>query len=509
MKKLLPFFIICYVLFLGCDIFIPPDIHEGTPSASADSADMERKDALALKHLTVPNVSEDVLASYVMSFINSTTSSETGTSRSIQPSPSVVITNTTRLTHEVETGFAETTADNRSARSVIGSAQIPFYVFTLEDQQTGKTGFALTCVDNRIGNVLAVVEEGDYDDDNPFFHIFYSQLDAYIEETIRIYNSITDADIENALDKRNAARSIAPYLPVTDVGKNPGFVRDYNFEKNILIPAIWDQGSPYNKIVMAERPLPKVYEEYYYYVTGCGPVAIAIIMAFHEVPKGNSRAPKYTGIEYDWKKMKDGNDDNAIGVLMYEIGLPENASSTYNIGLTGTADPAKTGKKDASTGTSNSNVIRCFMNMGYKKPESFKTYNFSGVKSSIDDEKPVMVSGYAIREERKYIFGISSFSYKSGHYWVIDGYRKMKTKYKEKIYGVDLIDTEYIYVHCNMGWGGTSNGWYINELFDARYINIPWPDQDGDKEIVENRSVDGYEYFYQYKVLMLINITPK
>ena len=54
-------------LFWGCNIFAPPDTHEGVSGANADP---ERKDELALKHLIVPNVSEDTLASYVMSFLN-------------------------------------------------------------------------------------------------------------------------------------------------------------------------------------------------------------------------------------------------------------------------------------------------------------------------------------------------------------------------------------------------------------------------------------------------------
>jgi hypothetical protein len=67
MKKLLFSLVICSVLFLalflGCGIFVPPDVHENTPATSADS---ERKGVLAIKHLQIPNISEDTLASYVM-----------------------------------------------------------------------------------------------------------------------------------------------------------------------------------------------------------------------------------------------------------------------------------------------------------------------------------------------------------------------------------------------------------------------------------------------------------
>jgi len=329
-------------LFLGCDFNTPPEVHDNSYS---NSTDLERKDVLALKHLQIPNISKDMLASYVMDFINIvSTASEAEAGRSVHAASAtpVVITKTTEIIHTVETGFAETTADKRSAGSLIGPGRIPYYVFTLENQVTGRRGFALGCGDNRIGNILAVAEEGNYDDENPFLSVFYSHLEVYIEDTIAIYNSVTEADIENALNRINEnARATAPDLPVTEVGKIGKLKYVDEIKKLKTVP--WHQNSPYNKIINDVRTLPKGYENDYTYVTGCVPTAIAIIMAYHgkkradtgmSSPYVRSQAPGYEDEEYNWIAMtRDIDPDNyAIAVLMYEIGLPKNANSKYTMG---------------------------------------------------------------------------------------------------------------------------------------------------------------------------------
>jgi len=494
-------------LFLGCDFNTPPETHD-----NSYSTDLERKDVLALKHLQIPNISKDTLASYVMDFINIvSTASEAEAGRSVHAASAtpVVITKTTEIIHTVETGFAETTADKRSAGSIIGPGQIPFYVFTLENQETGRTGFALGCGDNRIGNILAVAEEGNYDDENPFFSVFYSCLDDYIEDTIAIYNSVTEADIENALSKINEnARATAPNLPVTEVGKITGLIPVV--DKKILDTVRWNQGDPYNKIINKERTLLQGYEKDYRYVTGCTPTAIAIIMAYHgnkraiagmSSPYIHSKAPGYENIKYDWSDMNINKNNNSIPILMYEIGLPNNVNSIYSIGYENKYyDPLKKGP--ASTSSYNTKVRIAYRNMGYRDPGEFKRYETSGIKASIDKEEPVQVSGNS--RIKYYILGIPI--YETGHSWVIDGYAKMTTTVKDKYSGKEIEDYPLDYVHCNVGWGESwiynskddirPNGWYISGIFNTN--DIP--------EATRSVGQDGY---FQYNIQMLTGIRPQ
>jgi hypothetical protein len=390
-------------------------------------------------------------------------------------------------------------------------------VFTLENQQTGETGFALACGDSRIGAVLAVAEAGNYDDDNPFLGVFYSCLADYIEDTISVYNGITEADIEKALNKVNEARgATAPDLPVSDVGRIGGFIEIYKKDDKLL-PVCWNQANLsntlYNNIIMDVKKPPKDY----YYIAGCGPVAIAQIMAFHgneraiagkPNPYSKSNAPGYTDIKYDWPVMvacADKDAINAIGVLMYEIGLPGNADSTYRMG-------GGTTGEGASTGTLQSKVRIAFRNMGYRDPGDFIAYNYSGVRASIDRDEPVMVAGYAKEITTTHSSGIQTKSHKEGHYWVIDACAKLETKVKDKVTGKEQPDPYPLdYVHCNLGWGGSKNGWYISGVFDTRYDNnvpnFPWPDNYGPLPIEGKRSV-GESGFYKYYIQMLTGIRP-
>jgi hypothetical protein len=442
-----------------------------------------------------------------------------------------VISKTTKITHTVETGFAETTADKRSARSVIGPGEIPFYIFTLENQATGETGFALTCGDNRIGDILAVVEEGNYDDDHPFLNIFYAGLSIYIENTIDIYNSITQADIENALKKKNEIRgATAPELDVTDVGKYGGFIIDYgNSNEASLLPVNWNQGGkdhrvdPYNKVINETRnPSPDLY----YMITGCGATAIAMIMAYHETPKQPTMkdiAGKYGVSAYNWGAMADatenpsrlGPDDlaaakNAISVLMYEIFVY--AKSTPTMGLISKTTENPKGKKEgASTSTSYSDVKLAFSKMGYHDPGNFVRYVFSGVRSSIDAGRPVMVGGWSYVETRIEDGLVVKRQGDAGHYWVIDGYRRMSTKAKNKYTGIDVDFNDKYYVHCNLGWGRFCNGWYIDGVFDmSPYIDVDGKIQTNiplvDSGYIEYRS-DGL--FFDTDIWMLTNIKRK
>jgi hypothetical protein len=376
-------------------------------------------------------------------------------------------------------------------------------VFTLENQQTGETGFALACGDSRIGAVLAVAEAGNYDYDNPFLGIFYSCLEGYIENTISVYNGITQTDIENALNRASEARATAPYVPVTDVGKDPAGLQPIPDKGKLLDTVRWRQGAPYNKVINDVKQPPSGY----YYVTGCGPTAIAQIMAYYgkperpTLPQAIALAQKYGFDTYDWKTMRvvDANiglypkAEEAIGVLMYEIGVYTKA--TYNMGpIDSAVNPKEKGK--AETGIVRTDDKIAFKNMGYYDPGDFIKYSFSWVQNPIDDNKPVIVAGHSAYETKTYIFGITNTTYKNGHQWVIDGYWEMTTKVKDKVTGQMITDYPLKYVHCNLGWGPyVNNGWYIDGVFNTN--DIP------------ETTRSSTPYFYQWNIQILPVIIPK
>jgi len=319
----------------------------------------------------------------------------------------------------------------------------------------------------------------------------------------------------------------APDLPVTEVGKHGEFTTDEgNSKYDKLLPVKWKQGGkdhrvdPYNKVINQERnPSPDLY----YMVTGCGATAIA--MAYHEIPKQSTMqniASKYGVSSYDWGAMTVATKNpsslkpdvletakNAIAVLMYEIFVYAKSKPTMGLIKKGTDNPKEKGE-NAFTNTNYNDVKFAFSNMGYRDPGNFVKYSFSGIKFSINADSPVMVGGWAYTKTEIKDGLVVKSPDNIGHYWVIDGYRRMTTKAKNKYNGIDIVDFEdKDYVHCNLGWGKECNGWYINGVFDTTpYIdnngklqtNIPWTD---------SGKTDYSYYFFDTDIRMLIGIKKK
>lgn len=88
-----------------------------------------------------------------------------------------------------------------------------------------------------------------------------------------------------------------------------------------------------------------------------------------------------------------------------------------------------------------------------------------------------------------------------GHYWVVDGYCRLFCKAKNKRSG-EIKNIVANYVHCNAGWHGINNGYYIDELFT---FNNPKANAE-DHQI---RSTYGKNNYYQYGITMFHNVVPK
>ena len=74
--------------------------------------------------------------------------------------------------------------------------------------------------------------------------------------------------------------------------------------------------------------------------------------------------------------------------------------------------------------------------------------------------KIVFMGGYA----RYYHVGFVFRKYVDGHAWVVDGY-------------IDQVknNQQSYYLHCNWGWGGTKNGYFLHNVFNAEQ-NPPYDD---------------------------------
>jgi len=365
------------------------------------------------------------------------------------------------------------------ARSAGGApvAEIPFYVFSLENKAARTSGFALASGDSRVGDLFAVVEDGELDADHPFFQVFFANLDDYILESMEVYNNVTAEEIEAAISRQAAVASSA-----SDPSRSTTI-------RELRIATRWDQDDPYNDVIRS------LYGQSY--MTGCVAVAVAQIMAYHKHPAKpaarivdpvygrayTSFIDPYTGstirfadMKYDWAAMTStavpasADAKRAVGVLMAEV------ADRYNLNMAYGTKASSAFSKD---------VARTFRNMGYKNTSPQVPYNFNTIKASIDKGSPVYVSGYSLKTTtqvktpwwnifKKYQTVVS---HTDGHAWVIDGYR-----------------TSPQMVHCNLGWGVTRNGWYYSGVFDTNRVPEP------------TRSVEGTSYNYQFEQKIVANI---
>ena len=434
------------VLFASCEMFTPPDTGN-TPqdiSRSERAIELDRREELALLHSAESHVNSEAELRNMVSVLLSSDTRLPGRSRS-------TVSGVYSYSVTIADGFSSVPANRRRETAEKEESTITFYVFYLDDQ--GEQGFAFTCADSRIRNLLALVPNGDFHDtENPFWQIFLSCLDLYIYETIDIYNSITDQDIAAVRERTGA--------------KGARFITDlsgYALEEPIVKPLLttqWDQDGlsysgahyPYNRII---NILASNLDENLW-PSGCVAVAMAQIAAYHQFPEkppNSMRKPNtttsvsgfndpynvntytaFSSISYNWDRMKyrylSGKREEApnannlppeyqmhVGVLMLEMG--------HRVNMKYDSDGSAPRSYDAYT------VRSAFADMGYTSSPRI-AYNIGDIKASLDKGRPVYISGY---------------DFESGHAWVIDGYR---AAWKG--------DIQYDFVHCNAGWSGSKDG---------------------------------------------------
>lgn len=199
-----------------------------------------------------------------------------------------------------------------------------------------------------------------------------------------------------------------------------------------LVTTAWDQDSPYNCFapITSAGPAGRAW-------AGCGPVAMAQILRFHQWPTAplvdrsyRDGAGRCTGThaisdvgglaDYGWANMPDRatTTNMAIGRLLYHCGVAMKADYESD-GTTVYSDP------DGAPALREVFGYTC-QNMQYRSGYSTTAW-FAKIQADIDAARPIY---YAMR------------SAAGGHAVVCDGYRD----------GNDI--------HINFGWSGAGNAWY-------------------------------------------------
>ena len=371
----------------------------------------------------------------------------------------LAFTTTTLFSKEIPLQDAEklvTTVIKRNARMALSNArnlniiqrftkevdgQANFHIFNLSP-----TGFVIIAGEDRYNAVLAFSDESNLNLDNT-------------EEYIGLWGTLSyhESRIQHIRANNIPATKAIQKEWTTLRNRNLSSARNRGIVVAPLTTTKWNQGMYYNGECPANEDTAESGPDGRTYC-GCGPIAMAQLIKFHNYPTNGNGSNSYidpiygeqTGdfcnTTYNWVNMPDELDaSNAdVAKLIYQMGV-----STYTYYSTD------------YTETYLSYMRNAFVNhFGFDQSANW-FYDSNGdfnwvARNDLDRGRPLLLSGVSV-------FG-------GAHTWVADGYG-----YFDASGGEGTAE----YFHFNWGWGGDNNGWFL----DADESWFPRGDQPNNVEI--------------------------
>lgn len=348
-----------------------------------------------------------------------------------------------------------------NTRSSANDVNPLFYLVNFEDDQ----GYAILAADKRISSpVLALVETGSISPDD-FANGEYEPYDSSIDygyeelENFNLYDEEEDDYYAAAALPINEILMQFAQQEVLDAGGGGGGGSSSTTVKEVtgswvinkkispLLTTLWSQKSPFNDACPKRRWHP--FQSYKRAPAGCVPIAVAQIMAFHEYPQ----VLTCNGVRINWKTVK-----NIWSISNYNssgIDSENNQLSQFVAAVGSWCDALYT---KSWTFALPRKARDCMQKFGYSNVVRHKSYNDSRVYDMLDNGKP--------------LFTASLSKSLSGHAWVIDGYidrSRTNKKINSNTGAVISSNTENQFlVHCNWGWKGGCNGYYISKVFNTK-----------------------------------------
>lgn len=317
---------------------------------------------------------------------------------------------------------------------------------------TNNQGFALVAADKRTSPILAVVDEGSF------------CVDSLNEDKDAGFLSFLDCAIKmevQDIKKYNAQPQTRSLVNIV----NNGYVISSICEP--ILHTKWSQQSVYGKYC------PN-------HIAGCVIIATAQILSHYKtIDHVNWSHNGTTGSsDLHWDKIISDCDSN-YGVLT-QSSTPASADEVAHLvrylGIAMGAD-----YDENSTGAKSSKAIEWFNKYGRLKATSLKGYNEKAILSAIESGYPVFGRG---NSGKKKVLGIR-VGWKGGHAWVYDGALVASKDGKTSNF-----------VHCNWGWGGCKNGYYVSKAFNT---NVGAAIYDYSDEQSGNSS--NYKYNLEYSII--------
>lgn len=330
------------------------------------------------------------------------------------------------------------------------------YIFNFNDNN----GFAIASGDNRMPPVFCITDQGRLTDS------------VAIPESAALLLSLIEDEYKSVVRGAKEYDSFVteidslPILPGPQIGgdDDDDGDDDYISPTYVLygqwvdspvtgqkIQSRWGQGYPFNEKCPTE--------DGEHDLVGCVAVAVGQVMYYW---KQNTT---YNGHTYDWTLMSSLKDSLSIvrspnkeyvQNLLSDLGREENLDMDYGL---------------EASGADCDNIARTFENFGYSSGGTSNEYDVDIVRSEIDLDCPVTVCGYAYKKITK-VLGVTVLTrHEEGHEWVIDQYKtqtRTADTYNTKTGNLISSGTqERTLVHCNFGWRGSWDGFYLSGIFNT------------------------------------------
>lgn len=208
----------------------------------------------------------------------------------------------------------------------------------------------------------------------------------------------------------------------------------------------WHQRSPFNDLYPVKCHIPLFWNKRKARA-GCFPLAIAKLLTYFEIPKNYS----YKGTDIDWKALKfsafSSKGKESAAALLKSISDKAGCLCFYT-----------------GTFTFPGNATATMRRFGLANAKSIY-YRFNRVVEMIDEGKPVI------------IYGMPGINITKSHCWNIDGYKVKERKVTTREYYQDILRSTYTQtetfnmVHCDFGWEGDCNGYYVDGVFKLNDAN--------------------------------------
>lgn len=329
------------------------------------------------------------------------------------------------------------------------SKSIPTDTLLFIINKKGNKGFCIISGDRRIPPVLAFSDYGHINKNDTIkgsgFAVFMSRLHAYYNAQLDKFQDRLDLlqlqwKYEKPIDYFEIETICSPPI---DVYRTPN-----------LVPVTWGQDTPYNK----KAPIVEGSSA----ATGCVAVATAQILSAYKQPK------QYKDLSINWELLTKYKSYDLYKEDAQVDSFVDQVSSLLRI----VGDKLHNKWGISSTGARTKDVPAVLEDMGYYNPSKVTPYNYNGIIRSIDQRHPVIMAG--CEECTKFWFITQC---EECHAWVTDGY--VVKEYTETYVLHDTKEVigskkiQYTLLHCNWGWDGWNNGYFIPNVFNALQPSEP------------------------------------